>query len=369
MHFGRKIGLALSGGGIRACVFHLGLFKWLAEQNRFGQIASLSSVSGASLCVALIFSIAGNRWPTEEMFLDFVLPEIRRRILANDIQVAALLRLPFRPWNWFNKVKLVARMIEAKWGVEGTLQDLPDEPHWEINCTTFETGKSFRIRKDYMGDRILGYTQQPDLPIADMAAASAGFPVLIGPYKLNMRRYAWSADKAGKEPLPTARRRCSLWDGGVYDNLGLEAVFKIGRGMDEEIEFLVVSNASGESGVVERDFFRPLHNLRRLLDIALDQVTSLRTRDVKASVVEKKDGVYIQIGQTAAQIAEARGASKSLTEFLVCACMAEAQAQKARRYPTTLRRPTAADFDLLLRHGYENAMCNFACYAAVVQVL
>ena len=27
-----KIGLALSGGGMRAAIFHLGVLKWLAEQ-------------------------------------------------------------------------------------------------------------------------------------------------------------------------------------------------------------------------------------------------------------------------------------------------------------------------------------------------
>ena len=327
----KRIGVALSGGGMRACVFHLGVFKCLAAEGLWGQIESLSSVSGASLCVALIFSIAGNRWPTASQFLEFVLPEIRRRILAADIQMAALWRLLLRPAAfittgcWFDKVKLVARAMETEWGIAGTLQDLPDRPHWEINCTTFETGKSFRIRKDYMGDRALGYTQKPCLPIADMAAASAGFPVLIGPYRLDMRRYSWSADKYGWVPLETQRKYCSLWDGGVYDNLGLEALFKIGRGLDEEIDFLIVSNASDGGKMVERAFFRPLRNLRRLLDIALEQVVSLRTRDVMASVVEKGNGVYIRID----------GA--------------------ARQYPTTLRSPSAADFDLLLQHGYEQA--------------
>jgi hypothetical protein len=36
----------------------------------------------------------------------------------------------------------------------------------------------------------------------------------------------------------------TLWDGGVYDNLGLEALYKIGEGLDGEIDFLIVSNAS-----------------------------------------------------------------------------------------------------------------------------
>jgi len=359
----RKIGLALSGGGIRACIFHLGVLRCLAEQGLLSRVASLSSVSGASLCMALIFAASGNHWPSDAEFLASVLPAVKRRILSRDIQAAALIRLPFCPQYWFDKAKLLAKMLETKWGIRGNLQDLPDRPYWEINCTTFETGKSFRIRKDYMGDYRLGYTKCPNLPISDMAAASAGFPVLIGPYKLDMTRYAWSHDTRGREPFVPTRRRCSLWDGGVYDNLGLEALYKIGRGLDNEIQFLIVSNASGPLAMVERDSFRLLTNLRRLLGIALDQVAALRTRDIFASVMERGDGIYIQIGNTAEAIAQASGAPLDISAPLIHQCMTEAEAQRAMRYPTTLRTPTEADFDLLLRHGYESALCTIACFA------
>lgn len=40
-----KIGVALSGGGIRATIFHLGLFKWLAENELMENIKHISSVS------------------------------------------------------------------------------------------------------------------------------------------------------------------------------------------------------------------------------------------------------------------------------------------------------------------------------------
>ena len=43
-----NIGIALSGGGIRATIFHLGLFRWLAEHEMLEEIKSISSVSGAS---------------------------------------------------------------------------------------------------------------------------------------------------------------------------------------------------------------------------------------------------------------------------------------------------------------------------------
>jgi len=357
-----KIGLALSGGGIRACIFHLGVCKGLAAHGLLGRVASISSVSGASLCVALIFAASGNRWPSDRYFLTRTLPEIERRIMTHDIQAAALCRLPFMPRYWFNRVGLLARALCREWGICGTLQELPDYPYWEINCTTYETGKNFRIRKDYMGDYMLGYTQRADLPIADMAAASAGFPVLIGAYVLDMTRYIWTVGKhGGKETAP--RKQCALWDGGVYDNLGLEALYKIGRGLDAEINFLIVSNASGALGAAEHSVSRPLSGLKRLLDIALDQVSALRTRDILSAIIAKGDGLYIQIGETTQQIARRHGLDETSAARLLPNCLTSEEATRAAHYPTTLRTPSQGDFNLLLQHGYEAAVCSVSCQA------
>ncbi len=51
-----NIGIALSGGGIRATVFHLGVLKWMAERGALEEIKRVSSVSGASLCVGMVYA-------------------------------------------------------------------------------------------------------------------------------------------------------------------------------------------------------------------------------------------------------------------------------------------------------------------------
>ncbi|ODR97679.1 hypothetical protein AUC69_11280 [Methyloceanibacter superfactus] len=43
-----KIGLALSGGGFRATLFHLGLIGFLRDAGLLGRITQLASVSGAA---------------------------------------------------------------------------------------------------------------------------------------------------------------------------------------------------------------------------------------------------------------------------------------------------------------------------------
>lgn len=49
----QRIALALSGGGIRAMAFHLGMLKFLAERSLLEEIHRVSTVSGGSLLVGL----------------------------------------------------------------------------------------------------------------------------------------------------------------------------------------------------------------------------------------------------------------------------------------------------------------------------
>jgi len=350
-----RIGLSLSGGGIRAAIFHLGVLKYLAEAKLFGQITSLSSVSGASLCIGVIIAANGNKWPTGDEFLQSVLPKVREIILQHNIQDSALKRLPFSPYLWWNsKVELVAQMLEKKWGIKGSLQDMPRKPFWEINCTTYETGKSFRIRWDFMGDHRIGYTQNPNLPISHMMAASAGFPVLIGPYTLKTEGMRWTRDKWGEKEEVNVGPKYTLWDGGVYDNLGLEALYKIGRGLDAEIDFLIVSNAAASISYKERKRSVSASNMIRLLDIAMSQVDSLRSREILASVVREGKGMYLKIGNSAAKIAEAFNIPTSEAERAVGSSLTPQDVELVRKYPTTLKSPTPEDFERILQHGYEN---------------
>ena len=57
----RNIGLALSGGGFRASIFHMGVLKYLAEKNKLEEISYISSVSGGSLLIGLLYSLNNNK--------------------------------------------------------------------------------------------------------------------------------------------------------------------------------------------------------------------------------------------------------------------------------------------------------------------
>jgi NTE family protein len=364
----KRIGLALSGGGMRAAIYHLGILKYLASAKSgkgvlFDNITSISSVSGASLCVGAILAVNNNKWLNGKDFLNRTLPRVREMMLSCDIQESALRRLPYSPRYWENRVEIIAVMLEKKWGIKGFLQDLPvfpDCPYWEINCTAFETGGCFRIRRDYMGGCSIGYAQKPNPPVSRMIAASAGFPVLIGPYTLKTKAVseAWTKDKFGGDEVKV-EPKYTLWDGGVYDNLGLEALYKIGGGLDSEIDFLIVSDASAPIVFQKRMGTVSFSNMKRLIDIATYQVCTLRRREFQTDAVRKGQGMYLRIGESAESLAAEiyGGFPPEQCASLIRGRLDAGEASRARNYPTSLRTPQESDFDLILRHGYETAEC------------
>lgn len=359
----RSIGIALSGGGIRAMIFHLGLFKWLAENKLFECVKRVSSVSGASLCVGMIYAHNNLRWPTSEEFLLKVLPSVKQALQV-DLQLSAIRKLIVSPYYWNKKVNIVAKALEDKWKVQGRLSQLEGKPMWYINCTTYETGKRFRFCRENMGDYTIGYVDNPDIPLSEVMAASAGFPILIGPYSFDTGDYHWKpSNYAGKDWTPPAKQILHLWDGGVYDNFGLESVFKPDGGgtLSEGLDYLIVSNASASIGFQDRQSGMPVNKLKRILDISMDQVAALRSRLVMDFINRTGQGIYIKIGNSAEKITTASGCPEDLKAQIVERCLTEEQAKKAMNYATTLKKPTESDFQNIFRHGYEVIDCTYLC--------
>ena len=81
-----KIALALSGGGTRAAVFHLGVLKRLAESSLLENVTDISTVSGGSIITGLIYKIAGNRWPDSNTFNNTIVKEAKRLLIKKSIQ-------------------------------------------------------------------------------------------------------------------------------------------------------------------------------------------------------------------------------------------------------------------------------------------
>jgi hypothetical protein len=114
------------------------------------------------------------------------------------------------------------------------LADLPQAPEWSINGTTAENGKRFRFKRHDIGDYTLGYASAERFPLASALAVSAAFPGGFGPLTLDAcrfewRRRSWNDPPEAARPVDVPYRKLHLYDGGVYDNMGLEPFFDAGR--------------------------------------------------------------------------------------------------------------------------------------------
>lgn len=364
-----KIGLALSGGGVRAMVFHLGMLAKLSETPLWNHLAHISTVSGGSLCIALVFAKAGKKWPTSDEYLNVCLPQIRQILTTFDLQQAYTWHTFTHPWLLTNgRAHIIAKLIEKYWGVTGNVADMPREPRWTINATCYETGKNWRFAAKRMGDYAANYVIEPKFPLADAVAASAAFPGLIGPLVIRTGDYKWYKYDETNNPIPAEpiAKSLVLWDGGVYDNLGLEALYKAGKGFRDGIDFCLVSDASGifsteERGDSESSWLMKIWRAgNRLIAIPMDQVRGLRARDTFAFFKKNDCGGYLRLGECAQTVFKNNGCA-SLDNAQLAGSLSSEHVQAAAAFRTCLSIFTPEDYGLLFRHGYETCEAVLNC--------
>lgn len=352
-----SIGLALSGGGIRAAVFHLGVLRRLAEAGMLEQVVQISTVSGGSLVTGAIFSEANGQWPSSERFLAEIYPRLRRLLSEGDLfsyKALGFTGLLKKHVTIFNRrAHILSEFLRARWGIDLKLSDLPASPVWHINTTCYETGKNWRFTRESMGDWQFGRHYSPDVSVADAIAASAAVPYAIGALRLELPPDGWwETDPETKKPLRKKKPASSvvrLWDGGAYENLALEQLYKPASGL-EGCDVLICSDASGPLGK-PKSLFRALREgslaAPRLFDIASDQIRSLRSRMLLKAIRDKQvDGFLIRIGTSTRQFTPIAGRLTGLTDEQCATCL---------NYPTDLLKIELQKFDLLADHGSEVA--------------
>ena len=359
-----QLGLSLSGGGIRAAVFHLGLLQRLARSGQLEDIKFLSTVSGGSLAIALIYTLNDGAWPDSNTYLNEVSPKLRQLLTTVHLQRSLYFRCIYKFWKVpFARANLMAETIRDKWGVNLSLKDLPDTPRWLINTTCYETGKNWRFDKKRMGDYQFGYVNNPDYDVADAIAASAALPILIGPFELNTSKYKWHKfgphrdnDFISIEPMLD---QVHLWDGGIYENLGMEGLYKIGDGPREGIDFLIISDAGSPLGIKRSRLAAYL----RLIYIGMSQTRALRSRVVINHFENHPNtGVYAQMGNTIDEII--RRSKVQLNCNIDCGTyLTTKQVEKINNMATHVNCLSELEFDQLHQHGHEVADTTLFCYS------
>lgn len=285
--FGGKIGLALSGGGFRASLFHIGVLAKLAELDLLRHVEVISCVSGGSIIGAFYYLELKKLLESgktshadylqmvrdvERKFLAGVQKNVRTRILASPL---AGLKMALA--SGYSRSDVIADLYQEHFydqtAAEGqeparVMTDLRVQPaeyggapgdfnpkydNWRLsakvpmlvlNATTMNTGHNWQFTATWMGEspqaisatidaipryRRMRYDEAPEahqrIPIGRAVGASACVPALFEPIVLR-----------NLYPDRTVR----LVDGGVHDNQGLSSL------LEQNCLVILVSDSSGQ---------------------------------------------------------------------------------------------------------------------------
>ncbi len=247
-----RIGLALSGGGFRATLFHLGVIRYLRDNGTLDITTDIASVSGGSILGAHLVLNWDRYNGTDEQF-DEVSRELIR-FIQFDVRNHIVRRLPL-----MMPFQTVARLIRAEVPgfsanalLEGyyreflfgdrRLFELPERPALHVLATNVSDGvmavfnrEGLHIQKRSAHDsdpfhHVPGQTAS----VAKVVGASSAFPGFFPPVEFT------AADLGVHDGQFVAE---SFTDGGVYDNLGTRAFLWLRHYHGEEFSRVLVSDA------------------------------------------------------------------------------------------------------------------------------
>ncbi len=289
----KKIGLALSGGGFRASLYHLGLVRFLRDAGILPQVTHITSVSGGSIFAAhLVLNWGRYNGSASEFdaaaaeFLSVVQLDVRNRITR---------RFPLAfPWRWLRRVIGLSNRKLTRTGLlemhyekflygDVSLFELPEKPQLHILATNVSEGClcSFNRNGLLMVRRHAGHTFRIDpvqvglATVAMAVTASSAFPGFFPPLELTAADVGAKSGEFGRQ---------AYTDGGVFDNLGvrmfrcLEPVLLADQ---SELDGVLVSDvgkrievqASGAGGLIRTAL--------RATDILMDRVWQLENETFK----------------------------------------------------------------------------------------
>jgi NTE family protein len=336
-------GLCLSGGGYRAMLFHLGSLWRLNDAGLLPKLARISSVSGGSITAGML-GLAWNQLGFDShgvarLFQELVVEPVRN-LAGRTIDASAILGGVLLPGNVSDKI---ANSYRRYLFGEATLQDLPDAPRFVINATNVQSGALWRFSKPYMADYRVGMVPNPTTPIATAVAASSAFPPVLSPVELDLQPSQFTPNSGSDLQHEPFTSSVVLTDGGVYDNLGLETVWK-------RYQTVLVSDAGGALDAEpdpKRDWGR---HAMRVLFVIDNQVRSLRKRQVIDAFLRKTEGHNGAYWGIRSHIAD-----YGLTNCLPCP---PDRVQELAATPTRLKRLDSALQERLINWGY--AICDAA---------
>lgn len=269
--------LAMSGGGYRAMLFHVGALWRLNELGILHGLKRIASVSGGSI----INGRLAHSWRSLD-FRDGFATGFDREVVQ-PIRALASRTIDWQAvltgWSTRRPIANALAAIYDKHLYHGmTLRELPDDevgdgPRFVFNATSMQTGVLFRFSRDHAGDYFIGRIDEPDLPLSHAVAASSAFPPMLSPIVLEFPPGTFVKGTGSALEVHPYTSRVVLTDGGVYDNLGLEAIYRRYRR-------ILVSDAGAVLPPEPSPSHGWLKQMARSVDIQGAQVRDLRVRQL-----------------------------------------------------------------------------------------
>jgi NTE family protein len=278
-------------------------------------------VSGGSLAAAAYANMltkmpGAGAIPTEVWDREFRDP--LRAFTKKNIRTPAIAKR-LLPWNWFKPSTGVAALSD-RYSSELTslrLVGLPARPNFVLCATDMAYGVNWVFEKGRMGDYQAGYQSPPDpsFPLGRAVAASACFPPIFNPLPANVDPAKLAGGSAPtntaeeREQRDRAIRGLRLTDGGNYDNMGLEPVWK-------SHAIVLVSDAGGLfTGEGDRGL---IWRLSRYQAIQERQSRALRKRWLISNfIIGEMKGTYWSTGSSRASYGREGGYSDKLAKEVI----------------------------------------------------
>ena len=294
----KQIGLALSGGGFRATLYHLGLVRFLRDAGILPYVTHITSVSGGSILAAHLV-LNWNRYNGSDSefdaaageLLSFVTLDVRNRIVRR-FPLGLTVRWLRRMFGLSNRQLTRPGLLEYHYEKylygDTSLFELPEKPELHILATNLSEGClcSFNregllvMRRGRAGEGIRVDQTRASLATVPMAvAASSAFPGFFPPLELSGPEVGTPAGEFGHQ---------AFTDGGVFDNLGIRMFHYLKEFLGAErfkLDGVLISDV-GKPIAIQREDQGASGMIRtsiRSSDILMDRVWQLETETFKGA--------------------------------------------------------------------------------------
>lgn len=307
----KKIALSLSGGGYRATLFALGALKALNNMGLLSQLGTITSVSGGSIASGFL----GAHWKDLKFVdgvatnFDKVIIEPLNEFCSEDLDVGAALS------GIFSFSDTIGDKIAKKYDIrlfKGLrLKDIPDNdktPLFIFYGTNYHTGSSIRFSQRYISDWRIGQNLVDNPSLAKVIGISSAFPPFLAPVTLKTDPKNWQETKhATHFSDSNLKSELLLCDGGLYDNLGLEAITKQDKD-GFEYGYVICCDAGAPFEITSSIKTNWMSQFMRMTDIMINQQRALRKRNLLTYLTSKElKGTYFSISNQISQYAHVQG--------------------------------------------------------------